>query len=382
MAQKNNPSYTELFLALLWVGFTAFGGAAMSVQIRRYFVEKKQWMDGNSFDSGLALCQVIPGAIIMQLVAYIGLKVKGVKGAIVCFVGFGLPAFLLMLALSVLYKYSKNISTAETILSGLRVIMVAIVAYAAYTFGKKNFHHYTDVIISVVAAGLFILQVHPALVLLVASGLGIILSKNEFFPVRNIIRTNTLPFFFWVLGLVVVCYGALFLLNPKYFLLATIMLHIDVFSFGGGLAAIPIMYHELVVFYHWFDEQTFMDGVILGQVTPGSIIIAATFYGYMHFGVLGSILSTVCVFTPSFLILMAIVPFFDKLSEYPKFNKIINGILCSFVGLLVVITFRFAFDIHWNTQNIIFTVIAFILLMKNVNAIWLILAGILLSFIM
>jgi chromate transporter len=142
------------------------------------------------------------------------------------------------------------------------------------------------------------------------------------------------------------------------------------------------MYHELVVFYHWFDEQTFMDGVILGQVTPGSIIIAATFYGYMHFGVLGSILATVCVFTPSFLILMGIVPFFDKLSEYPRFNKVINGILCSFVGLLVVITFRFAIDIHWNTMNIIFMVIAFILLLKNVNVIWLILAGILLSFIM
>jgi chromate transporter len=382
MQQKNNPSYIELFLSLLWVGFTAFGGAAMSVMIRKHFVEKKKWIDGNAFDSGLALCQVIPGAIIMQLVAYIGLKIKGVRGAIVCFVGFGLPAFLLMLALSMLYKYSKNISTAETILSGLRVIMVAIVGYAAYTFGKKNFHHYTDVTISVVAAGLFLLQVHPALVLFAASGLGIILSKNEFFPIRNIIRTNTLPFFFWLLGLVVVCYGVLFLLNPKYFLLATIMLHIDIFSFGGGLAAIPIMYHELVVFYHWFDEQTFMDGVILGQVTPGSIIIAATFYGYMHFGILGSILATVCVFTPSFLILMAIVPFFDKLSEYPRFNKVINGILCSFVGLLVVITFRFALDIHWNAMNIIFTLIAFFLLLKNVNAIWLILAGILLSFIM
>jgi len=142
------------------------------------------------------------------------------------------------------------------------------------------------------------------------------------------------------------------------------------------------MYHELVVFYHWFDEQTFMDGVILGQVTPGSIIIAATFYGYIHFGILGSILATVCVFTPSFLILMAIVPFFDKLSEYPRFNKVINGILCSFVGLLVVITYRFAIDIHWNTMNVIFTLIAFVLLLKNVNAIWLILAGILLSFVM
>ena len=100
----------------------------------------------------------------------------------------------------------------------------------------------------------------------------------------------------------------------------------------------PMMYHELVELFHWFDEQTFMDGVILGQVTPGSIIIAATFFGYMHFGILGSILATICVFTPSFLILMGIIPFFDKLRSYPQFDKVINGILCSFVGLLAVVT--------------------------------------------
>lgn len=382
MKQKANPSLTELFLSFLWIGLSSFGGAAMAVQLRKYVVEKKNWMDGKSFDSGLALCQVIPGAIIMQVAAYIGLKIKGIKGAVVCFIGFGIPAFLLMLMLSVLYKYSKNITAAETILSGLRVIMVAIIGYAAYTFGKKNFHHITDVIISITAAGLFFAQIHPALVLIVAALLGIVISKTEVYSVKNIVRTNTLPFFFWLLALVIVCYGILFLVNKQYFTLATVMLHIDLFSFGGGLAAIPIMYQELVIFYHWFDQQTFMDGVILGQVTPGSIIIAATFFGYMHFGIFGSILATICVFTPSFLILMGIVPFFDKLSEYPKFNKVINGILCSFVGLLVVITYRFAIDIQWNIVNIIFTLTAFILLLRNVNAIWLILVGILLSFFM
>ena len=382
MPQKVNPSLSELFRSFLWIGFTSFGGAAMAVQLRKYVVENKSWMDGKSFDSGLALCQVIPGAIIMQLAAYIGLKMKGIRGAVVCFIAFGFPAFLLMLMLSVLYKYSKNITAAETILSGLRVIMVAIIGYAAYNFGKKNFNHITDVIISITAAGLFLAQIHPALVLMVAALLGIVLSKTEVSPVKNIVRTNTLPFFFWLSALFIVCYGILFLVNKQYFTLATIMLHIDLFSFGGGLAAIPIMYQELVVVYHWFDQQTFMNGVILGQVTPGSIVIAATFYGYMHFGIIGSILAAVFVFTPSFLILMGIVPFFDKLSEYPNFNKVINAILCSFVGLLVVITYRFAIDIHWNTINIIFTLIAFVLLLRNINAIWLILVGIVLSFFM
>jgi chromate transporter len=179
-----------------------------------------------------------------------------------------------------------------------------------------------------------------------------------------------------------VCAGILFVVNKEYFTLASIMLRIDLFSFGGGLAAMPIMYHELVDLFGWFDEKTFMDGVILGQVTPGSIIIAATFYGYMHFGIFGSILATVCVFTPSFLILMGIIPFFDKLRSYPQFNKVINGVLCSFVGLLTVVTYRFAIDIHWNIANILFALVAFMLLVKKVDVIWVVLGGIVLSLLL
>lgn len=157
------------------------------------------------------------------------------------------------------------------------------------------------------------------------------------------------------------------------------MLRIDLFSFGGGLASMPVMYHELVDLYRWFDAQIFMDGAILGQVTPGSIIIAATFFGYMHFGILGSILATLYVFTPSFLILLGIIPFFDKLRTYPQFNKVINGILCSFVGLLVIVTYRFTIGIHWNLVNIVLVLAAFILLLRKVEVIWIVLGGIMVS---
>jgi chromate transporter len=141
----------------------------------------------------------------------------------------------------------------------------------------------------------------------------------------------------------------------------------------------PIMYHELVNLFGWFSEKTFMDGVILGQVTPGSIIISATFFGYMHFGILGSILATIFVFIPSFLILMGIIPFFDRLKSYPKFNKVINGILCSFVGLLTVVTYRFTIGIHWNLINILFVLVALVLLVRKVDVIWVVLGGIVLS---
>ena len=382
MKHKENLSSFELFLSFFWIGLTGFGGLAMTAHIRRHIVDKRKWLDANTFDSGLALCQVIPGAIVMQLSAYIGLKLKGVRGAMVSFIGFGLPAFLIMLILSVLYKQSKNITGVEMVLSGLRVVIVAIVANAAYIFGKKNFRNINDWIIAVIAAGLFLTKLHPFLVILIASLLGVGLTKKDFEPIGKLSKARTIRFFLILLLVVTICSTILFFVNKEFFTLATIMLRIDLFSFGGGLAAMPMMYHELVELFGWFDQKTFMDGVILGQITPGSIIIAATFFGYMHFGILGSILATICVFTPSFLILMGIIPFFDKLRSYPQFNKVINGILCSFVGLLAVVTYRFTIDIHWNLINILFTLVAFGLLARKVDVIWIILGGILISFIL
>lgn len=382
MQQNEKPSYFDLFRTFFWMGLTAFGGPAMMAHIRRHIVDKKGWLDASIFDSGLALCQIIPGAIVMQLAAYIGLKLKGIKGAIVCFVSFGFPAFLIMFILSIIYKHSKNIGGVEQVLSGLRVVIVAIVANAVLTFGRKNFHNWNDWVIALIASGLFLTKLHPALVLLAAALLGLIFTRKDSHPFQKPESVKTFKFFLWALASVVAGVTILFIVNKDYFTLATIMLRIDLFSFGGGLASMPIMYHELVDLFGWFNEKTFMDGVILGQVTPGSIIIAATFFGYMHFGILGSLLATFAVFTPSFLILMGIIPFFDKLSSYSQFNKIINGILCSFVGLLAVVTYRFGIGVHWNLISIVFTIVAFILLLRKVDVVWIVLGGILVSLLM
>jgi len=382
MKHKENPSYFDLFLSFLWIGLTGFGGLAMTAHIRKHIVDRRKWMDAHTFDAGLALCQVIPGAIVMQLAAYIGLKLKGLRGSIICFVGFGLPAFLIMFLLSVVYKQSKDISTVETVLRGLRVVIVAIVANAAYIFGKKNFQNVNDWLIAIIAGGLFLTKLHPFLVLLFASLLGLVFTKKEFPATGKLAKARTFRLFLVLLLVVAISSTILFFVNKEYFTLATMMLRIDLFSFGGGLAAMPMMYHELVDLFGWFDKKTFMDGVILGQVTPGSIIIAATFFGYMHFGVLGSIIATVSVFTPSFLILMGLIPFFDKLRSFPQFNKVINGILCSFVGLLVIITYHFTIDIHWSLMNILFTLVAFALMVRKVDVIWIILGGVLISLIL
>jgi chromate transporter len=116
---NKNPSLTHLFTSFLRLGATSFGGPAMVAYIRKMAVEQKHWLDEESFRYGVALCQTIPGATAMQTSAYVGLKVRGVAGALVSFVGFGLPAFIIMMALSALYIRTFSIPTVVSAFNGL-----------------------------------------------------------------------------------------------------------------------------------------------------------------------------------------------------------------------------------------------------------------------
>jgi len=133
---RRRPSPWKIFLAFFRLGATAFGGPAMVAHVRSMVVQQNQWLDDETFRGGLALCQAIPGATAMQICAYVGLRLHGVRGAAASFLGFGLPGYLLMLALSILYARFNALSAVVATFGGLRALIVALVAQAAFTFGK------------------------------------------------------------------------------------------------------------------------------------------------------------------------------------------------------------------------------------------------------
>ena len=110
---SRSPSLTRLFSVFFRLGITAFGGPAMIAYMRTLVVEQRRWLEEEPFHGGVALCQTIPGATAMQMSAYIGLRLRGVTGAAASFLGFGLPAFLLMVVLSALYTRARTAGSAE-----------------------------------------------------------------------------------------------------------------------------------------------------------------------------------------------------------------------------------------------------------------------------
>jgi chromate transporter len=167
----------------------------------------------------------------------------------------------------------------------------------------------------------------------------------------------------------------LFIFQRNLFELAVLLFRIDLFAFGGGFASVPLMFHEIVDVHNWLNRPTFMNGVVLGQVTPGPIVITVTFIGYLLYGPFGGLIATISIFLPSFAIVIGVSPYFDQLRALPYFNRIINGVLCSFVGLLFTVTIRFAWNIHWDLAHLLLGSAALIALLLKVDILWVVLAG-------
>lgn len=381
---QTSPSLGTLFLSFLRLGATAFGGPAMIPYIGKLAVEQKRWLDDQTFREGVALCQAIPGATAMQTAAYVGFRARGVCGAAASLIGFGLPAFLLMLGLSAFYAQSYNLAPVVSVFNGLQTVVVAIVANATVSFSKTSLKGFRDVVLAAIAAGMVALQWSPILVILLAALLGLLLYKSDSPPrlsVSSVRQSISARAVLTVASVAALALVLLFLFERKLFDLAAIMFRIDLFAFGGGFASVPLMFHEIVEVRAWMDAQTFLNGIALGQITPGPIVITATFIGYIVYGLLGAILATVSVFLPSFLIVVGVVPYFDRVRKSLYFTRAIRAILCSFVGLLLAVTFRFALNISWDAPRVLLAAAALVALLFKVEIIWIVLAGTVISII-
>jgi len=358
----------------------------MIAHIKEMSVKRKAWLDEKTFNEGVALCQSIPGATAMQTAAYVGLKTGGTTGALAAYIGFGLPAFVLMLVLSALYIEHRSMPVVSAVFSGLQVIVVSIVAHAAYSFGRGSVKTIPGALIALVSSGLLMAGVSPftviaasatagALFLKLSSHQGAVADKSD--GDKNSSKWSALPMLALMIMLLILYLG-----HKEFFNLAVTMIKIDLFAFGGGFASLPLMLHEVVTVEGWMDSKTFMDGIALGQITPGPIVITAAFVGYVMYGIAGAAVATIAVFAPSLLILTASAPVFERFKISPFFQGAIKGILASFAGLLLFVALKFALAVPWDIIRVLFVVTTFIALLRKVDTLYIVLAGAILSLVL
>ena len=172
-------SLPRLFLIFLRLGATAYGGPAMMAYVRQECVGKRKWLSDEEFKDGMALCQVIPGATVMQMSTYVGYRLRGLPGATAAAVAFVLPAFLLMTILSAAYFSFGNLPAVRSIFTGLAAIVVAIILNACVSMSRTALYDWRGVILAALAFGALALRINLVLVLVGAALLALGLFRGE-----------------------------------------------------------------------------------------------------------------------------------------------------------------------------------------------------------
>ncbi len=184
----------------------------------------------------------------------------------------------------------------------------------------------------------------------------------------------------WVSGILAMC----LLLVPLTFAptLATlnlILMKVDLMAFGGGFTTIPLIQREVVDRFGWVTTREFIDGIALGQITPGPIVITATFVAYKAGGLLGALLGTIAVFFPSFVVITSLVPYYDRIKRIRSVQVMVRGILAAFLGMLLLVGYRFGKEALQGWQTWALMAAAWIALMRKVDLLVIIGAGVLVS---
>jgi chromate transporter len=343
-------SLGKLFLTFLKIGGTAFGGfmALISV-VQHYAVERIKLLSPEDMLDGVSLATILPGPVAVNVVAYVGYRVRGLKGALVSMSAVILPAFLLLLGLSYGYFRFGQIPAVGRFFQGFVPAVSAIILVAAWNMGVKAIRGGAEAIIALFAAGLLlgIGGFWVSVAIIAASGLAgwLLFSGKASGPAAQADRTApaTLPeksaredvsrLHGAVAGTLTAApflgFNAALLVK-----LAATFGGMSVLLFGGGYVFIPLIQRIVVDNYSWVTRQEFIDAIALGQVTPGPILISAAFIGYKVAGLAGAAVATISIFTPPALIMLLCTRFLDRIKRSRAINAGLRGIRPAVIGMI------------------------------------------------
>jgi chromate transporter len=314
------PTLFEILKMALYIGSVGYGGPAILALMKRVIVHEKEWISDEEFMNALSLSQILPGAIGVTLLGYIGQKLKGVWGAILMPFAFAFPSMVAITVLAWAYFTYGNLKFVHSIFMGLGAMVVALLVNATLMMGKSVFQDmdrnaFKGIVIAALSFfGILYLRWNVVYVILISGALGAL-----FFYIGGKVEQGKAPqrtgpaieapaAAGWknlllpavLAALLAVVFG---LVDGTWILFATFF-KIGSFAFGGGFTAIPIIQSVVVDGMHWLDLAAFRDGIALGQITPGPVFITAAFIGYTVQGIIGAVIATIGIFTPSLTAMM------------------------------------------------------------------------------
>ena len=398
-----------LFWSFIKVGSTAFGGfMALISAVQSLVVERKKLLKHDEMLDGISLASIIPGPVAVNVVAYVGYRLRGGIGAAVSGTAVILPSFFLLLGLSVAYFQWGQIPAVSKLFMGFLPAVTAIILSAAWNMSRKAATGWRELVITAVAGVLLLVAggFFVTLSIICAAGFaGWLLFRNDNRPpaaavpaqgnaslvkgnrkkrsrkstkaTRLAVRTKMLslsplvvaPLLGFQAGVV-----------AKLFIVFAGM---SMMLFGGGYVFIPLIQEIVVDGQGWVSQKEFIDAIAMGQITPGPILISATFIGYKVAGLAGATAATVGIFLPPAVLMIAASRSLDYVKESTAIKAALRGVRPAAVGLIFAAAFVVARTVPQSWISLAIFAAALLALLKwHIEVVWIIpaagLAGMLL----
>ena len=372
-------TFGEAFRFWLKLGFISFGGPTGQIAImHQELVERRRWISESRFLHALNYCMVLPGPEAQQLATYIGWLMHRTWGGIVAGGLFVLPSVFILIALSWIYVAWGNVPLIAGIFYGIKPAVTAIVVAAAHRIGSRALKHPALWAIAAAAfVAIFAFDLpFPAIV--VAAGVVGYLggrfapraftaggghggAKAGYGPAVIDDGTPTPPHAifswrkFWAYGAVgaalwALVLGALVLASGWHGTLAQMgwfFTKAALVTFGGAYAVLPYVFQGAVEHHAWLTAPQMIDGLALGETTPGPLIMVVAFVGFLGAGVAGALVATFFTFLPSFVFIFMGAPFIETTHGDLKFSAPLTGITAAVVGVILNLALFFAWHVLW-----------------------------------
>jgi chromate transporter len=393
--QNHSPpsvSIMQAFVFWLKLGFISFGGPAGQIAImHQELVEQRRWISERRFLHALNYCMLLPGPEAQQLATYLGWLMHRTTGGIIAGLLFILPSLSLLILLSWLYLRFGQLPIVSAILYGIKPAVTAIVLFAAYRIGSRTLKNSLLWMLAALSfCAIFILNVPFPLIVLIAALIGALGGQwiPRYFVVggnhssiehsmgKALIDDDTpIPeharFCWWRLLKVIVIGsllwgGVMFFLATHYGWNASLtqmgwfFTKAALLTFGGAYAVLPYVYQGAVEHYHWLTAAQMMDGLALGETTPGPLIMIVTFVGFLGgwndlplantpliTAIIAAVTVTYFTFLPSFLFILAGGPLIESTHNNLKFTAPLSAITAAVVGVIVNLGVFFAWHTLW-----------------------------------
>lgn len=336
----------ELVRLFAKLGLIGFGGPQAHIAMANdEAVVRRQWLTQEQFTDGLAVCEMLPGPASTQMGIYIGYLRAGQLGALVAGLAFIAPAFLIVLGLSWAYFQFQTVPQLAAVFMGVSPVMIAIILGFCWKLAPKAIQDGLGGAIALATFGLTLgLRANTLLLFLLAGLIGLWLygpRRPQGLPPQLLRGALVLP----TLGLPLLAtvpsevltrssFWGTERIQAYFWPLLSFFLKVGSFIFGGGLVIIPLLEGEVVQDLQWLTQAEFLNGIAIGQLSPGPVVLTAAFVGYKVAGVLGALVATLGIFTPSFLFIMGAAPVLLKLRQNPWAKGFLQGVKPAVLGAI------------------------------------------------